>query len=80
MHSARTGSEYVGESKDLSPDYNPIEECFSFIKAYIHRNGHTFRDLAESKDQVGSFQFLYQALDMVTAEASKGWFHDSGYL
>jgi transposase len=63
-----------------SPDYNPIEECFSFIKAYIRRNGHTFRDLAESKDRVGSFQFLYQALDMVTAEASKGWFHHSGYL
>jgi transposase len=63
-----------------SPDYNPIEECFSFIKAYIRRNGHIFRDLAESRDWVGSFQFLYHALDMVTPEAANGWFHHSGYL
>jgi len=63
-----------------SPDYNPIEECFSFIKAYIRRHGHTFRNIVETGDNVAPFHFLYEALDQVTAAASRGWFHDSGYI
>jgi transposase len=63
-----------------SPNYNPIEECFSFVKAYIRRHGHTFRDFVESSDKAAPFQFLYEALDKVTAEASRGWFHNSGYI
>lgn len=63
-----------------SPDYNPIEECFSWIKAYIRRHGQTFRDLVEIGDHIDPFLFLYEALDKVTPEAARGWFKDSGYL
>jgi hypothetical protein len=63
-----------------SPDLNPIEECFAFVKAYISRHGQTFRDIVELGDEVAPFLFLYGVLDKVTAESSRGWFHHSGYL
>jgi hypothetical protein len=63
-----------------SPDFNPIEECFSFIKHYVRRHGVQFRDIVEYGDEAAPFGFLYGALDEVTAEASKGWFRHSGYM
>lgn len=63
-----------------SPDYNPIEESFSFIKAYIRRHGHHFRNIVEMGDKLDPILFLYEALDKVTPEAAKGWFHNSGYI
>jgi len=63
-----------------SPDYNPIEECFSFIKAYIRHHGHEFRAIVEAGDKAAPFHFLYEALDKVTPTASRGWFHNSGYV
>jgi hypothetical protein len=62
-----------------SPDLNPIEECFSFIKAYIARHGQTFRDIVELGDEAAPVLFLYGALEHITAAASKGWFNHSGY-
>lgn len=62
-----------------SPDLNPIEECFSYIKAYISRHGQTFRYIVELGDEAAPFLFLYGALDKITAQASKGWFTHSGY-
>ncbi|KAJ8495206.1 hypothetical protein ONZ45_g12957 [Pleurotus djamor] len=46
-----------------SPDLNPIEECFSFIKHYIRRFGDEFRECVESDDAAAPFGFLYHALD-----------------
>jgi hypothetical protein len=63
-----------------SPDLNPIEECFSFVKQYIRRHGQEFRDIVESGDIAAPYLFLYAALDKVTAHASMGWFRHSGYL
>jgi transposase len=63
-----------------SPDYNPTEECFSFVKAYIRRNGHIYRDIVESGDKAAPFHFLYEALDKIPAAAARGWFHNSGYV
>jgi hypothetical protein len=62
-----------------SPDLNPIEECFSYIKSYIARHGDTFRNIVEVGDEADPFLSLYSALETVTAEASQGWFHHSGY-
>ncbi|KAJ7257257.1 hypothetical protein B0H12DRAFT_1015512, partial [Mycena haematopus] len=62
-----------------SPDLNPIEECFSFVKAYISRHGQTFRDIVETGVEADPFLFLYGVLEEVTAQASKGWFSHSGY-
>jgi hypothetical protein len=63
-----------------SPDLNPIEECFAFVKAYIRRNGIHFRMMVESRDQAGPYQFLYEALASVTARHTWSWFHHSGYV
>ncbi|RDB26780.1 hypothetical protein Hypma_005272 [Hypsizygus marmoreus] len=63
-----------------SPDLNLIEECFSFVKAYIHRHGQEFWDIVENGDAADPYLFLYAALDAVTPEASHGWFHNSGYI
>jgi len=63
-----------------SPDLNPIEECFSFIKAYIRRNGRFFRAAAESDEKAAPYIFLYEALDQVTALHASGWFHHSSYV
>ncbi|KIJ28527.1 hypothetical protein M422DRAFT_87163, partial [Sphaerobolus stellatus SS14] len=63
-----------------SPDFNPIEECFSFMKGYIRRHGVRFRADIDSGDLSKPYLFLYEALDQVTGEHAKGWFHHSGYV
>jgi transposase len=62
-----------------SPDLNPIEECFSYIKSYISRHGEAFRNVVELGDEADPLLFLYGVLETVTPEASKGWFSHSGY-
>jgi hypothetical protein len=63
-----------------SPDLNPTEECFSWIKHYIRRHGSKFRDLVETGNDEDPYLFLYHALDQVPQSACKGWFRNSGYL
>lgn len=63
-----------------SPDLNPIEECFSFVKTYIRRHGQEFRTAVESGDENAPYSFLYGALNEVTAEMSINWFKHSGYM
>lgn len=63
-----------------SPDFNPIEECFSFLKAYIRRRGAEFRAAVESKEPELPLMFLYEAMDHVTPLHAQGWFHHSQYL
>lgn len=62
-----------------SPDFNPIEEAFSSIKAWIRRNRAAVRAAAED----GHDQLCYvlgEALMSVTPEKARGWFSHSGYL
>ena len=63
-----------------SPDLNPIEECFSWVKHYIRRHGVQFRNIVEMGNDEDPYLFLYHALDQVPPHASRGWFHHSGYL
>jgi transposase len=63
-----------------SPDLNPIEECFSFVKSFIRRHGLRFRLAVQTGDKSGPFLFLYEALNAVTASQCRGWFHHSGYI
>jgi hypothetical protein len=63
-----------------SPDFNPIEESFSFVKGYIRRHGARFRAAAESDDEDAPILFLYEVLNEITPEHARGWFHHSGYL
>lgn len=63
-----------------SPDYNPIEECFSFMKSYIRRHGRRFRAEVEAGHRERPYLFLYEALSKVTAQQSWGWFRHSKYV
>jgi len=56
-----------------SPDYNPIEQAFSVIKAHLRRNGFSFfaSDLC--------YYEMYQACEIITPEMTWGFFAHSGY-
>ena len=54
-----------------SPDFSPIEETFSKLKAYLRRAGaRTREDLQEA---------ICQALLTVTEQDAQGWFRHCGY-
>ena len=63
-----------------SPDFNPIEECFSYMKAVIRRHGEAFRAVIESKHQAAIAAFLTDTLETVTMRHARGWFQHSNYL
>jgi transposase len=55
-----------------SPDFSPIEETFSKIKAFLRRVGARTHEALQ--DAIG------QALETVTAQDALGWFTHGGYL
>lgn len=55
-----------------SPDFSPIEETFSKIKAYLRRVGARGREALQ--------EAICQALLTVTAQDAQGWFRHCGYL
>ena len=63
-----------------SPDYNPIEEAFSFIKSILCRNGAEFRATVDSKNMNVVQYLLHNMLQMITPEKAQGWMGHSGYL
>lgn len=63
-----------------SPDYNPIEECFGWMKAHIRKHHQDFRALVDSKSNIDVKLFLYDILSHVTPELAQGWFSHAGYM
>jgi hypothetical protein len=63
-----------------SPDFNPIEEAFAFLKAFIRKHGLRFCTAAASGDIARPIMFLYEALDQVTTRAAHGWIRHAGYM
>lgn len=55
-----------------SPDYNPIEEAFSFIKYYLKE--HEF-----IMDMASPFAILSAAFNSITCHQCLGWIAHSGY-
>jgi transposase len=55
-----------------SPDFNPIEQVFSKIKAYIRRVGARTRKALE--------EAIGQAIDLVTPADANGYFSHCGYV
>ena len=54
-----------------SPDFSPIEEAFSKLKAFLRKVGaRTREDLQEA---------IIQALGIITAQDAQGWFRHCGY-
>ncbi|PPQ96959.1 hypothetical protein CVT26_005981 [Gymnopilus dilepis] len=58
-----------------SPDFSPIEESFSCVKAYLRRNYRRFSDSEFPEQELRNACF-----EAVTPEKAKGWFRDCGYL
>lgn len=54
-----------------SPDFSPIEECWSKVKTWLRKAK------ARSKEALDSA--IVEALDQVTNSDSKGWFQHCGY-
>jgi len=54
-----------------SPDFSPIEEAFSKIKAIVRK--------AEARTREGLLEAIAQALEAVTRQDAKGWFAHCGY-
>jgi transposase len=54
-----------------SPDYNPIEEAFSKVKALLKK--------ASSRKREALIKAIGQALSAVTPEDAEGWFSHCGY-
>jgi transposase len=57
-----------------SPDFNPIEEAFSAIKAWLRRNEHRY---ASAEDMPW---LIHQAAACISVDDALGWFRDCGYL
>jgi hypothetical protein len=57
-----------------SPDYNPIEQAFSVIKAHLRRQGFSF---FQSK---ALYYEMYRACDFITPEMTWGFFAHAGYM
>lgn len=56
-----------------SPDYNPIEELFSYLKYYLKEHEDLIQALPNP------IPIIEAALDCVTSSKCNGWINDSGY-
>jgi transposase len=54
-----------------SPDFSPIEEAFSKLKAILRRQGARTREALQ--------EAIALALDLITAQDARGWFTHCGY-
>ena len=54
-----------------SPDFSPIEEAFSKLKTFLRRLGARTREALQ--------EAIAQALTLITAQDSLGWFTHCGY-
>lgn len=55
-----------------SPDFSPIEEAFSKLKAFLRR--------CRCRTIPALIKAIAQGLDMITAEDAKGWFLHAGFV
>jgi hypothetical protein len=75
-YDTKTTGVHIEYLPPYSPDLNPIEEAFSKIKAFIHRNNDIF--LSGSFNDI--IYDMYFALDIVTAADAMGYFIHAGYF
>ncbi|KIK24466.1 hypothetical protein PISMIDRAFT_98660 [Pisolithus microcarpus 441] len=63
-----------------SPDFNPIEEAFSAIKAWIRANQAYVRAELSGSDTADPYGMIWEAVfATVTPEKIIGWYRDCGY-
>jgi len=54
-----------------SPDFNPIEQAFSKLKAHLRR--------ANQRTIPGLWEAIGEGLNRISAQDARGWFHHCGY-
>ena len=57
-----------------SPDYNPIEETFSYVKYYLKRHDTLLQQLNDKTPLIRA------AFDSITPDLAKAWIIDCGYF
>jgi transposase len=57
-----------------SPDYNPIEEAFACVKAWLRRYEHHYRELGYTP-----LEILQLSMCVVTDEKAIGYYRHAGY-
>ncbi|KAJ7025430.1 hypothetical protein C8F04DRAFT_967760, partial [Mycena alexandri] len=64
-----------------SPDFNPCEEGFSSLKAWVRRNRDDVLSEMEGRDDCDPIGMLWNGVhETMTPQNIKGWFRDSGYI
>ncbi|KIJ05147.1 hypothetical protein PAXINDRAFT_93831 [Paxillus involutus ATCC 200175] len=64
-----------------SPDFNPIEEAFSAIKAWIRANRDYARGELSGEETADPYVMIWEAVfTTVTCDKVAGWYRDCGYL
>ncbi|KIO12246.1 hypothetical protein M404DRAFT_125808 [Pisolithus tinctorius Marx 270] len=63
-----------------SPDFNPIEEAFSAMKAWIQQNSDYARSELSGEAGCNPHQLLIDAaFSAITPDKLHGWYADCGY-
>jgi len=66
-----------------SPDFNPIEQAFGVMKAYMRRTHPDFARSnstgADPEDLNEAYIMLYEAVYSITASNAHSFFNHSGY-
>jgi DDE superfamily endonuclease len=64
-----------------SLDYNPIEEAFSALKAWIRRHRDFVRAELMGELTCEPYEMLWEGVfSSITPEKARGWFQDCGYI
>ena len=63
-----------------SPDLNPIELAFSFMKYNLRRNGHYVRTVMTEMDDVETHRVILEALLVATPAHAFNWYKHCGYV
>ena len=56
-----------------SPDLNPVEEAFSYIKNYLRKHDQLLQVISDPTDVIQA------AIDSITPDHCNGWINHSGY-
>ena len=57
-----------------SPDLNPVEEAFSYVKSYLRKHDQLLQAINDPCD------IIQAAIDSITPNHCNGWINDSGYV
>jgi transposase len=63
-----------------SPDYNPIEEAFSFIKHALRRNHQYVNQEMGRGEDFDAINVLLDIVYSIRRRDAEGWFRHSNYI